>query len=98
MIADESARSAVAQCAFARVAAFAECDVAPSAVSAVHWCFSWLLAGDLFPAVAAASGVPDFVWLLACPVVADISDPLQAGCWLETCKCGAELDWHESWR
>jgi hypothetical protein len=58
---DSSALSAAVQCAFAPVAAFAECGAVPSAVFELHWCFSEPLAGVLFPAVAAASGVPDFV-------------------------------------
>jgi len=97
VVADESALSVAARCAFARVAAFAACGVVPSAVFAVHWCFSWPLADDLFPAVAVASGVPDFVWQPGCFVVADISGPLQACRWLEPCNCGAELHWHERW-
>src|SRR5208337_1071739 len=56
-----SALSAVVQCAFAQVAEFAGSGAAPSAVFELHWCFSWPLAGVLFLAVAAASGVPDFV-------------------------------------
>jgi hypothetical protein len=42
-VADESLPSAVALCASVRVAAFAECGAAPSAVFAVHWRFSWPL-------------------------------------------------------
>src|ERR1700688_1949707 len=72
---DASGRFAAVKCAFAPVAEFAARGAAPSAVFEVHWCFSWPLAGVLFPAVAAASGVPDFVWRPACPVVADISGP-----------------------
>ena len=56
-----SALAAAVKCAFAQVAEFAARGAAPSAVFEVHWCFSWLLAGVVFPAVAAASGVPDFV-------------------------------------
>ena len=55
-----SGLSAAVRCVFAQVAAFAECGAAPSAVFELHWCFSWRLAGVLFPAVAVASGVPDF--------------------------------------
>ena len=59
--ADATAFSAAVQHAFAQVAGFAECGAAPFAVFERHWRFSWPFAGVLFLAVAAASGVPDFV-------------------------------------
>ena len=58
---DGSGLSAAARRAFAQVAAFAECGAAPSAVFELRCYFSWLPAGVPFLAVAAASGVPDFV-------------------------------------
>ena len=57
---DASAHSAAVECVSARVAEFAERGAVPFAVFEVRWCFSWPLAGVLFLAVAAASGVPDF--------------------------------------
>ena len=58
---DASALSAAVGCASARVAEFAEYGAAPSAVFERRWHFSWPFAGVLFPAVAAAFDVPDFV-------------------------------------
>ena len=70
---DASALSAAVQCAFAQVAGFAGSGAAPSVVFELHWCFSWPLVGVLYPAVVAASGVPDFVWRLDYLAVVDIS-------------------------
>jgi len=58
---DGSGLSAVARCASAQVAAFAERGAAPSVVFELRCYCSWLPAGVPFLAVAAASGVPDFV-------------------------------------
>ena len=71
--------SAPVQRAFARVAEFAECGAVPFAVFERRWHSSGLFAGVLFPAVAAASGVPDFVRRLACPAAVDTFCPL-LGC------------------
>ena len=60
-VVDGSGPSPAEQCAFARVAEFVERGAAPSAVFEVQWCFSWRLAGVLYPVVVAASDVPDFV-------------------------------------
>ena len=63
--------SAPVKRAFARVAEFAECGAVPFAVFERRWHSSGLFAGVLFPAVAAASGVPDFVRRLVCPAAVD---------------------------
>ena len=71
--------SAAVQRDLARVAEFAECGADPFGVFEHRWHSSGLFAGVLFPAVAAASDVPDFVWQVACPPAVDILCPL-LGC------------------
>lgn len=89
--AGEFAFSAAAQRAFVRVAEFAERGAVPFAVFERRWHSSEPFAGVLFPAVAAASGVADFVWQLACPAAVDTSCPLlDCPCW-SPCTDGTEL-------
>ena len=76
---DASAHSAAVERASVRVAEFAERGAVLFAVFERRWHSSGPSAGVLFPAVAAASGVPDFVWRLAGPAAVDTFCPLR-GC------------------
>ena len=88
---DTSALSAAVERASARFAEFAERGAVPFAVFERRWHSSGPFAGVLFPAVAAASGVPDFVWRLARPAAVDTVCPLLGCPCLSSCTDGTEL-------
>ena len=88
---DTSALSAAVERASARFVEFAERGAVPFAVFERRWHSSGSFAGVLFPAVAAASGVPDFVRRLACPAAVDTFCPLLGCPCLSSCTDGTEL-------
>ena len=83
--------SVAAQRAFARASGFAERDAVPFAVFAPRWHSSVPFADALFPAVVAASDVPDSVWRLACLAAVDTFCLPQHFLCLSPCTDGIEL-------